>query len=69
MLRLNVEALQRAMQRAKIGPVQLARRAGLHRNTVHTLLTRKREPSLSTVSAIAKVLGVSPFTLLIDDED
>lgn len=67
MLRLNTEALQRAMQREGLSQREVARRANLHYNTLYAIIHGKQEATLTTVSRLADVLGVSPFALLVDD--
>ena len=42
----------------------LARRAGLTREYVNKLEAGKQDPSLTTISALAKALGVSVTALL-----
>lgn len=68
-LRLNRTVLRREMARLHISQAELAGRAGMHRNSIHLLLSGQREPSLATVDALARALNVSPFTLLTDEAD
>lgn len=68
-LRLNRRALRRAMQYAHMSQAELAERAGLHRNSVYLLIAGQREPSLSTVDALARALNVNPFALLTDEPE
>lgn len=67
-LRLNRRALGRAMTKANLTQVGLARRAGVHYNTIYKMVNGlETQPALRTVNAVAKALNVNAFTLLIDD--
>ena len=62
-------ALRRLLERQGITRVELARRSGLGRNTIHRYLSGwYPEPNFSTIKKLAKGLGVEPWDFFGWDE-
>jgi transcriptional regulator with XRE-family HTH domain len=57
--------LRRLRTTKKMSQAALAKRAGLTREYVNKLEAGKQDPSLTTISALAKALGV-PVTALLE---
>jgi transcriptional regulator with XRE-family HTH domain len=57
--------LKRLRVTKKMSQAALAKRAGLTREYVNKLEAGKQDPSLTTISALAKALGV-PVTALLE---
>jgi transcriptional regulator with XRE-family HTH domain len=57
--------LKRLRVTKKMSQAALAKRAGLTREYVNKLEAGKQDPSLTTISALAKALGV-PATALLE---
>ena len=53
------DRLTHAREKAGLSIVELAAKAGMHRQTLHKLENAERAPSLETAARIAKALGVS----------
>ncbi len=62
------EALKRLREAAGLSQPELAERAGMNRFGIAKLEQGVREPSWSTVLALAKALGVSLDTFRPDDD-
>lgn len=63
-LRRFGRALAQVRQEAGLSQEELAHRSGLHRTYVGGLERGERNPTLMTVLALAKGLGMPPSTLL-----
>jgi transcriptional regulator with XRE-family HTH domain len=58
--------VRRWLSDTKTTEQELARLAGLHRNTISRLLHARLQPDVSTVRAVARVTGIPVATLLED---
>lgn len=68
MLKLDPQKLHDARQKAGLSQSELARRAGISGPGLINALEH-RNPTVTTLSKLAKVLGVEIVALLTDDED
>ncbi len=55
--------LRRCLEQQEMTIVELAKRSGLSRNSLHRILTGWGEPKYTTIKRLAKGLGVQPFDL------
>lgn len=55
--------LRRCLEQREMTVVELAKRSGIARNSLHRLLNGWAEPHYSTIRKVAKGLGVQPFDL------
>ena len=59
---------QRPNGAKKINPVEIERKSGLSRNTVYSILAgNSKNPSAANLNLIAKALGVTLESILIDE--
>lgn len=65
----DLEYISVLMLRKDMSGRELARRAGLHRNTVWAVLNGRISPSLSTLSKMADALDVRAIYMLEEHED
>jgi transcriptional regulator with XRE-family HTH domain len=69
MLRLRTDRLYASARKAGDGEevAAIAERAGIHKSTLHRLLTGQQPPSLQTVWALARAYGLRLDSLVTDD--
>jgi hypothetical protein len=58
--------VRRHMARQVMGAVKLGKDSGVGRRTINRLLSCETSPTLDTIEAVAKTLGVDPWELVID---
>lgn len=63
------DTLREARQEAKISQEGLAAKSGLHRTYVSQLERGQKSPSLASIAAIARSLGVKPHELVKKAEE
>jgi transcriptional regulator with XRE-family HTH domain len=67
--RVFAENLKRLREERGMEPIDLAKKAGLHRTHVGFLESGKRAPSLTTIRLLREALGIGSDALLDDPAD
>ena len=62
---MDIEKLIKAAENLGIGPVELARRAGISRRNLHLILHRGSCPKLPTLAKLASAVGLRAVDLVL----
>lgn len=62
------DRIRQARERVGLSQIELARRIGLSKNAMNSIETGDTDPRASRIVAIARELGISTDTLLLDKQ-